>query len=82
MNRKALPKASGWKRRFDMESERRRNIPYRLPQLLNADEAIVYEGEKDAERLVALGFVATTNSGGAGKWRPEFADFSRTNGPS
>ena len=35
---------------------------------------IVVEGEKDADRLRALGFVATTNPQGAGKWRPEYAE--------
>jgi hypothetical protein len=52
-------------------------IPYRLPELLEAiaqDKPIfVVEGEKDVDRLAALGLVATTNAGGAGKWRPEFA---------
>ena len=28
--------------------------------------------EKDVERLAALDFVATTNCGGAGKWRAEY----------
>ena len=54
-----------------------RRVPYRLPELLAADPtSVVYivEGEKDADRLAALGLVATTNSGGAGKWIPEFAD--------
>ena len=32
------------------------------------------EGEKDADRLASLGLVATCNSGGAKKWRAEFAD--------
>jgi len=48
-----------------------RRVPYRLPELLAAPEAApVYlvEGEKDVERLVAEGLVATTNPGGAGKW--------------
>ena len=50
---------------------------YRLPELLEADTAewVIYcEGEKDAEALAALGFVATTNAMGAGKWRAEYAD--------
>jgi putative DNA primase/helicase len=34
----------------------------------------VVEGEKDADALLALDFVATTNPGGAGKWRPAHAD--------
>lgn len=48
-----------------------RAIVYRLPELLAAsDDAIVFapEGEKDVDRLRSLGFVATTNAGGAGKW--------------
>ena len=47
-------------------------IPYRLPELLNALEhekpIIITEGEKDVDKLRGLGLVATTNSGGAGKW--------------
>jgi hypothetical protein len=47
-------------------------IPYRLPQLIAAPTAtIVYfvEGEKDADNLARLGFVATTASeGAAAKW--------------
>lgn len=53
-------------------------VPYRLPELLAADmaqSAYVVEGEKDADRLAALGLVATCNAGGAGKWRPEHAQF-------
>ncbi|BCV20950.1 hypothetical protein hamaS1_10190 [Moorella sp. Hama-1] len=30
------------------------------------------EGERDADNLAALGLTATTNPGGAGKWRPEY----------
>lgn len=47
-------------------------VLYRLPELLEADPArvvFVPEGEKDVDRLRSLGFVATCNSGGAGKWR-------------
>ena len=60
-----------------------RRVPYRLPELRAADPtSVVYivEGEKDADRLAALGLVATTNSGGASKsmrksnWLPEFSD--------
>jgi hypothetical protein len=47
-------------------------IPYRLPELLAADPTdpvYIVEGEKDADRLASLGFVATTSSGGSnGKW--------------
>lgn len=47
-------------------------VLYRLPELAGADPAApvyVVEGEKDADALAALGLVATTNPGGAGKWR-------------
>lgn len=33
----------------------------------------VTEGERDCERLVSLGYVATTNVGGAGSWLPHYA---------
>ena len=53
-----------------------RLVPYRLPQLLEAVKAdrtiFVVEGEKDVQSLVDLGLVATTNAGGAGKWKQEY----------
>jgi DNA polymerase len=51
-------------------------IPYRLPELLAVPAARpvwICEGEKDADNVAALGLVATTNPGGAGKWQPELA---------
>lgn len=55
-----------------------RRVLYRLPEVLAADGVVyVVEGEKDADNLVKLGLVATTNSGGAGKWRQEYADALR-----
>jgi putative DNA primase/helicase len=48
-----------------------RRVLYRLPELLespSSEPVFVVEGEKDAESLRALGLVATTNPGGAGKW--------------
>jgi predicted P-loop ATPase len=53
-------------------------ILYRLPQLLKApsDEWVfVCEGEKSAEAIAGLGLVATTNSGGAGKWYAHYSRF-------
>jgi hypothetical protein len=57
-----------------------RLVPYRLPEVLAAkrDERVVMicEGEKDVEALRARpGIVATCNPMGAGKWRPDFAQF-------
>jgi hypothetical protein len=47
-------------------------LPYRLPQLLQAEIVFVVEGEKDVATLEHLGLVATCNPGGAGKWRPSY----------
>jgi DNA polymerase len=49
-------------------------IPYRLPELLAAAPDVPVwpcEGEKDSDNAAALGLIATTNPGGAGKWSPE-----------
>lgn len=43
-------------------------VLYRLPEIQNASEVWVVEGEKDAETLAGMGFEATCNVGGAGKW--------------
>lgn len=43
-------------------------VLYRLPEVLKADDVWVVEGEKDANNLAELGFCATCNVGGAGKW--------------
>jgi putative DNA primase/helicase len=47
-------------------------VLYRLNQVNKADEVCITEGEKDADNLAKLGFTATTNFDGAGKWRDEF----------
>lgn len=53
-----------------------RRVPYNLPKVIEQASAgrVVYvvEGEKDADALAALGLVATSNAGGAGKWLPDF----------
>ncbi len=57
-----------------------RRVPYRLPELLTADPSatvFICEGEKDVDNLVALGLLATTNPGGAGKWRDEYGEALR-----
>ncbi|MCB2211400.1 AAA family ATPase [bacterium] len=44
-------------------------VPYNLRGILRGDDPIlIVEGEKDANTLIDRGYVATTNSGGAGKW--------------
>ena len=53
-----------------------RRVPFRLPELLEAGKrgarVFIVEGEKDAEKLRALGLTATCNPMGAGKWREEY----------
>ncbi len=58
---------------YDLEGVRR--VLYRLPNLARAptnQPVFVPEGEKDVDRLLGLGLLATTNAMGAGKWRPEY----------
>ena len=53
-------------------------VLYRLPQLLaapNATMRYLCEGEKDADRLIEAGLVATTNAMGAGNFKPEQARY-------
>jgi uncharacterized protein (DUF927 family) len=57
--------AGGWIR--NLKGVRR--VLFRLAELRGAQEVYITEGEKDALALVKLGLVATTNSGGAEKWR-------------
>src|ERR1022692_3434872 len=57
-----------------------RGVPrvlYRLPKLAPAGIVLVAEGEQDVHTLESLGFVATCNPMGAGKWRPEYAKMLR-----
>lgn len=55
----------------------RKRLPYMLPQLIAAPSApvLICEGEKDTETAMDLGFVATTNPGGAGQWVPELGEW-------
>ncbi len=59
--------AGGWLYNLDGV----RVVPYRLHTLAEASRVFVDEGEKDTDALADLGLIATTNHGGAGKWREE-----------
>lgn len=50
-------------------------VPYNLPSIIKSSTVYVCEGEKDADNLIDLGFCATTNSNGAGKWKPSFQEY-------
>lgn len=53
-------------------------VLYCLPSVIKAvkEGLTVYicEGEKDVDNLVKLGLIATTNSGGAEKWRQDYSE--------
>lgn len=65
-----------WRTTLDDGTEVGRNLIYRLPEILAnlrrpfMDQLNVWicEGEKDCDRLWSLGYPATTNPQGAGKW--------------
>ena len=66
-----VPNGNGWS--YSLKDVRR--VLYRLPELVDAGvtaTVFIAEGEKDVERLRALGLVATCNPMGAGKWRHEY----------
>ena len=52
-------------------------LPYNLMGIMQNPDAPIFivEGEKAADALIKIGFVATTNSGGAGNFKPELADY-------
>jgi hypothetical protein len=68
------PDGNGWS--WDVKGVRK--VLYRLPELLAADTddlVFIPEGEKDVERLVDVGLVATTTAGGAkARWTPEIVE--------
>jgi putative DNA primase/helicase len=70
--RQRKPEGEGWS--YKLGNVRR--VLYRLPDLLAAPTrpVLLVEGEKDVDNLRKLKLVATTIAGGAGAWRPEYAE--------
>jgi len=64
---------------LDLEGVER--LPYRLPELLqgvkDSKSILLLEGEKDVDSAMAMGLIATTFVGGAGKWRDEYSEYFR-----
>ncbi len=54
-----------------------KRLPYNLPELAGAQYPFIPEGEKDVDELRRIGLTATCNSGGAGKWTAELAQYFR-----
>lgn len=71
------PNGNGWAKGLDGATP----VPYHLPLVLacieyGSSEVWITEGEKDADNAInAYDIVATTNSGGAGKWRDAHSKF-------
>lgn len=61
------PDSDSWK--WGLEGVPR--VPFRLPQVSQADFVAIVEGEKDALSLERVGLTASCNSGGAGNFKPE-----------
>jgi len=62
---------------LDLEGVER--LPYRLPKLLQgvkeSKTILLLEGEKDVDRAMDMGLIATTFAGGSGKWRQEYLEY-------
>ena len=52
-----------------------RRVLYNLPAVMNSQAVVIVEGEKDVDRLTALGLVATTSPMGSSNWKAEYAAF-------
>ncbi len=50
-------------------------VLYGLPEVIKSTSIIYVEGEKDVNKVREVGFTATTNPMGAGKWRDHYAQF-------
>jgi AAA domain-containing protein len=57
-----------------------RRVLFGLPELKGQERVYLAEGEKDVEALWAEGLPATTNPGGAGSWRDDYAQQLRAAG--
>jgi hypothetical protein len=57
-----------------------RRVLFGLSELSGRTIAYIVEGEKDVLALRNIGLVATTNAGGAGKWREEYTNQLRAAG--
>jgi hypothetical protein len=68
--RQRRPNGSGWV--WNLNGVRR--VLHGLTEVLSANSVLVCEGEKDCGIGRELGFTATCNPGGAGKWRDEYSD--------
>ncbi|MBA7561289.1 hypothetical protein ES695_07260 [Candidatus Atribacteria bacterium 1244-E10-H5-B2] len=54
-----------------------KRVIYNLPEIINkfGKPVFIPEGERDCNNLTGIGILATTNSGGAGKWKAEYNEY-------
>lgn len=69
--RRPDPDGDGW----DWSVKGVKRVPYHLPEVAEADQVFICEGEKSADAVRSLGVVATCNSGGASKWTASLTDY-------
>lgn len=50
-------------------------VLFKLPAVIASQTVFICEGEKDCNALVTLGYAATTNAGGAGKWLSAYSEY-------
>ncbi len=50
---------------------------YNLAAVQKAQKIVICEGEKDADSMIKLGYIATTAPNGARSWHPGYADYFR-----
>ncbi|MEL7640788.1 MAG: AAA family ATPase [Solidesulfovibrio sp.] len=60
------------RKEYDQTIKGVRLVPYNLPDVLQANEIFLVEGEKDVESLRAFGLVGSCNPMGAGKWKDDY----------
>ena len=76
--RVADPKArSGWSYRLGDTRRVLFHLPKLLEDIASGMDVWIVEGERDVLALERAGCTATCNPMGAGKWRPEYAEFLR-----
>lgn len=69
--RQRQPNGEEWQWNLDGISR----VLYNLPRVLSNQTIFITEGERDADTLNQLGFIATTNCGGSSAWFDAYADF-------
>ena len=60
---------------WDLKGVRR--VPYRFQSLIPAQDVLLVEGEKDADAVCSLGFVASSDGAASQRWPKEWSEMLR-----